>query len=112
MQNLILAILFICLALPTYAESAGLTVANPQTDGNGVIWYDATSSYNGPGSTTLRVLPPTNPAPGMPHRFIYVLPVITGVDLQSEFGDGLEELLALNVHNDYNAHIIAPSFQC
>jgi hypothetical protein len=47
----------------------------------------------------------------MPHRFIYVLPHIPGVDLQDEFGDGLQELLALNVHNDFNAHIIAPSFQ-
>ena len=109
--TVILAFLCVWLALPTYAEATGLTVSNPQTDGNGVIWYDATSSYNGPGSTTLRVLSPTNPAPGMPHRFIYVLPAIPGVDLQDEFGDGLEELLALNVHNDYNAHIIAPSFQ-
>ena len=109
--TVILALLCVWFALHTYAGATGLTVSYPQTDGNGVIWYDATSSYNGPGSTILRVLPPTNPASGMPHRFIYVLPAISDVDLQDEFGDGLEELLALNVHNDYNAHIIAPSFQ-
>jgi hypothetical protein len=32
------------------------------------------------------------------------------VDLEGFFADGLEALRALNVHNDYNAHIIAPSF--
>ena len=52
----------------------------------------------------------------IPHRefcacFLYVLPVITGVDPQDQFGDGLEELRRLNVHNDYNAYIIAPSFK-
>ena len=111
MKKIIVALLWVWLALPTYAGAVGLTVANPQTDDNGVTWYDATSSYNGPGSTILRVLSPTNPVPGIPHRFIYVLPAIEDVDLQNMFGDGLEELLALNVHNDYNAHIIAPSFQ-
>ena len=111
MRKRILALLSAGLALLPCGSAAGLTVSNQQTDSNGVIWYDAASSYNGPGTTTLRVLAPTNPAPGMPHRFIYVLPAIIGVDLQDEAGDGLEELRRLNVHNEYNAHIIAPSFQ-
>jgi hypothetical protein len=98
------------LVLPFDAGAAGLTVSNSQTDSGGVVWYDAASSYNGPGPTALRVLAPTAPA-GTTHRFIYVLPVIDGVGIQDFFGDGLEELRALNVHNDYNAHIIAPSFQ-
>jgi hypothetical protein len=84
----------------------GLTATYVQTGGNGVVWYNATSEHNGPGTTLLRVLQPTNPAPGMPHRFIYVLPVITAVDLQNEFGDGLEELLALNIHNAYNVCLL------
>jgi hypothetical protein len=111
MKKIVVPLLCVWLALPAYARALGLIVENPRMDSSGVTWYDATSSYNGPGSTMLRVLPPTNPASGMPHRFIYVLPVIVDVDLQNLFGDGLEELLALNVHNDYNAHIIAPSFQ-
>jgi hypothetical protein len=102
MKKIIVPLLCVWLALPTYARALGLIVENPRMDSSGVTWYDATSSYNGPGSTILRVLPPTNPASGMPHRFIYVLPVIVDVDLQNLFGDGLEELLALNVHNDYN----------
>jgi hypothetical protein len=108
--KILLALLCVWLALPTSAGATGLTVINPRTDGHGVIWYDVPSLDNGPGSTTLRVLPPTSPA-GMSHRFIYVLPVIQDVDLNSFWGDGLEVLRALNVHNDYNAHIIAPSFK-
>ena len=89
---------------------AQLVVTNLQTDTNGVQWYQASSPHNGPDPTTLRVLPPTNPTPGVPHRFIYVLPVDTGVQLQSEFGDGLEELRTLGIANAYNATIVAPSF--
>jgi hypothetical protein len=112
MRQWILVLLCVSLIIaPSYAGAAGLTLTYLQGAGNGVTWYDAMSAHNGPGSTILRILEPTNPAPGMPRRFIYVLPVITDVDLQSEFGDGLEELLALNIHNAYNAYVIAPSFR-
>ena len=110
MKKVVVALLCVWLVLPLSAAASGLSVANPQTDIHGVVWYDAASSYNGPGTTTLRVLSPTSAA-GTSHRFIYVLPVIDDVDLADFFGDGLEELRALNVHNDYHAHIIAPSFK-
>src|SRR6185436_986623 len=59
----------------------------------------------------VRVLEPTNPAPGKRHRHLYVLPVETGVtNLSSTYSDGLEELRRLNVHNRYNVTLIAPSF--
>src|SRR5438034_1636993 len=109
MKLIPLALLCVWLALPTSA-GAGITVLLPTTDANGVVWYNVTSSENGPGITTLRVLSPTSPAT-VSHRFIYVLPIIHDVDLNSAWGDGLEELRVLNVHNDYNAHIIAPSFK-
>ena len=89
---------------------AELIVTNAQVDGNGVLWYSAWSGYNGPDSTVLRVVSPEVFQPGVPHRFIYVLPVIAGVDLDNKFGDGLEEFRRLNIHNVYNAHLIAPSF--
>jgi Putative esterase len=108
MKKILLALLCIGLGLPASGAS-GLTLSNPQTNSNGVVSYDATSSYNGPGTTTLRVLAPTNPA-GVSHRFIYVLPVSPDAEDQDLFGDGLEELRALNIHNLYNAHLIAPSF--
>jgi hypothetical protein len=105
-----LALLCAWLALPAVADATGLTVANPRMDGNGVVSYDATSAYNGPGITTLRVLAPTSPAQ-VSHRFIYVLPVSPNAENQDLFGDGLEALRVLNVHNLYNAHLVAPSFQ-
>jgi hypothetical protein len=109
MTRLIVALLCVGLAIPAYAGATGLTVSNPQTDANGVVSYDATSANNGPGTTTLRVLAPTSP-PQVAHRFIYVLPVARDAEAQDLFGDGLEALRALNVHNLYNAHLIAPSF--
>jgi len=105
-----LAPLLVWLVLSTYAAASELTVSEIEVTEDGVVWYEAFSTHNGPDATILRVLSPTDPAPGMSPRFIYVLPAIVDVDLESEFGDGLEELRALNVHNDYNAHIIAPSF--
>jgi len=110
MKKMVLALLCVCLALPAYAGATGLTVSNPQTDGNGVVSYDAASAYNGPGTTRLRVLAPTSPG-HVTHKFIYVLPVAPNAQDQDLFGDGLEGLRALNVHNLYNAHLIAPSFE-
>ena len=56
----------------------------------------------------LRVLPPTNPAPGVPHNFLYVLPVEAG--LGTVYGDGLETLRSYDAQNQYNLTIIEPSF--
>ncbi len=81
MKKMILALLCVGLAIPAYAGATGLTVSNPQTDGNGVVSYDAASANNGPGTTTLRVLAPTSPAQ-VTHRFIYVLPVAPNAEDQ------------------------------
>ncbi len=57
------------------------------------------------------MLEPTNPAPGRPRRFLYVLPVEAGVtNLYSNWSDGLEELRLLDVPNRFNLTLIAPSF--
>src|SRR5437016_8509167 len=95
--------LALCIAGHASAGFAQIAVSNLQTDANGVQWWQASSPHNGPDPTTLRVLVPTSPAPGVPHRFLFVLPVDTGVQLQSEFGDGLEQLRTLNIANAYNA---------
>ena len=54
----------------------------------------------------LRVLHPTNPAHGVPHSFLYVLPVEAG--LGNSFGDGLETLRGLDAQDQYNLTIIEP----
>src|SRR3989441_10870580 len=85
-----------------------MTIGPPTTDVNGVKSYSVTSVFQGPVPTTVRVLEPTAPAPGWPRRFLYVLPV--EAELGMTYGDGLEELRLLNVHNRYNLTLIAPSF--
>ena len=88
--------------------TAGTQIVFRSTDANGVASYDVTSADNGYGTQMLRVLAPTNPAPGVAHNFLYVLPVEAG--LASVYGDGLEALRALNAQNQYNLTIIEPSF--
>ena len=86
-------------------------LGSPTVDANGVKYYSVVSAYMGAQPTTLRILEPTNPAPGQPHRFLYVLPVEPGVtDLSSQFGDGLEQARLLNLQNLYNLTLVAPSF--
>jgi hypothetical protein len=93
----------------TCTDSAtGFSVQYVSTDANGVASYQVTSANNGPSPQPLRVLAPTNPAPGVPHNFLYVLPVEAG--LGNVFGDGLEILRALDAQDQYNLTIIEPSF--
>jgi Putative esterase len=85
-----------------------ISVQYVTTDADGVASYDFTSPDDGPGTQVLRVLAPTNPAPGVPHNFLYVLPVEPG--LGATYGDGLETLRSLDAQDKYNLTIIEPSF--
>ena len=92
-------------------QSTSMTVGTPTVDANGVKSYLVTSIFQGSQQLTVRVLEPTNPAPGKPRRFLYVLPVEAGVtNLSSTWSDGLEELRLLDVPNRFNLTLIAPSF--
>jgi putative esterase len=88
--------------------SSGLQVQYVGTDASGVQDYQVTSPDNGPGPQDLRVLQPSNPAPGVAHNFIYVLPVEPGEG--TTFGDGLQVIQSLNLQNQYNLTVIEPSF--
>jgi S-formylglutathione hydrolase FrmB len=93
------------------ATSGSMTVQAPTVDANGVKYYTVSSPHQGGRSQTVRVLEPTNPAPGRPRRLLYVLPVEAGkTNRGSQYGDGLEELILLNVPNRFNLTLIAPSF--
>ena len=91
-----------------YGGSAGFQVSYNSTDSNGVKYYSVISANNGYGPQTLRVLNPTNPAPGVAHNFLIVLPVEAG--LGTTYGDGLATLESLNAQNQYNLTIIEPTF--
>jgi S-formylglutathione hydrolase FrmB len=79
-----------------------------RTPSNGVKYYSVLSDNNGDGPQTLRVLTPTNPAAGVAHNFLIVLPVEAG--LGTAYGDGLATLESLNAQNQYNLTIIEPTF--
>lgn len=106
--------LLISTEMPTAIAQSGrvfMSVGTPTVDSNGVQYYPVTSYYQGLQQQTIRVLAPTNPAPGMPPRQLYVLPVDPGVDtLSSTYSDGLEQVRLLNVPNFFNFTLIAPSF--
>ena len=88
-----------------------MTVGTPTVDANGVKYYPVSSIYQGSHQQIIRVLQPTNPAPGNPPRLLYVLPVDAGVDtLSSPYSDGLEQLRLLDVQDQFNMTLIAPSF--
>ena len=88
--------------------NAGFQVSYQSTDSSGIRYYDVLSSNNGDGPQTLRVLSPTNPASGVAHNFLIVLPVEAG--LGNTFGDGLATLQSLDAQDKYNLTIIEPTF--
>lgn len=88
--------------------SAGFEVHYLSTDANGVQSYDMISANDGYGPQILRVLPPSNPAPGVAHNFLFALPVEPGQG--TTYGDGIATLEAANAQNQYNLTIVEPSF--
>ena len=90
------------------AAATGFTAKYMSTDANGVKSYQVISPSNGPDPQVLRVLAPAHPAAGVPHNFLYVLPVEAG--LGNTYGDGLETLRTLGAQDQYNLTIIEPSF--
>jgi hypothetical protein len=88
--------------------TSGIQVQFLNTDASGVQHYQVTSPDSGPGPQTLRVLQPSNPAPGVAHNFIYVLPVEPGEG--TTFGDGLQVIQSLGLQNQDNLTVIEPSF--
>jgi hypothetical protein len=87
---------------------SGLSMQYVSTDSTGIQTYQATSPDNGPGPQTVRILQPSNPAPGVAHNFLYVLPVEAGTN--TIFGDGLQVIQSANLQNQYNLTVIEPSF--
>ena len=108
------ALCLVAMTMPAAFAQSGhvpMSVGTPTVDANGVKYYPVKSVYQGSQQQIIRVLEPTNPAPGKPPRLLYVLPVDPGVDtLSSAFSDGLEELRLLDVQDRFNMTLIAPSF--
>ena len=88
--------------------TSGLTVTFAGTDASGVDSYNMTSTEDGGSTQVTRVLKPSNPAAGVKHNFLFVLPVEP--DQGTSFGDGVATMAAANAQNLYNLTIIEPSF--
>jgi S-formylglutathione hydrolase FrmB len=92
----------------TAHQRPSITATYLATGTDGIAAYRVVSPQDGSGSQILRVLKPTDPAPGVPHNFLYVLPVETGTG--DSYGDGIETLAALDAQDKYNLTIVEPSF--
>jgi len=88
--------------------SAGFSADYLSTDSTGIASYDVISADNSDGAQVMRVLQPTNPAPGVAHNFLFVLPVEAGQG--STYGDALKILQAMDAQDKYNLTIIEPTF--
>ena len=90
------------------SRNAPLEIHYMRTAASGVKWYQVISADNGPAPQLLRVLTPTDPARGVPHNFLYVLPVQPR--LGKTYKDGLAILRKLDAQNKYNLTIVEPTF--
>jgi hypothetical protein len=87
--------------------NAGFSVS-PAGTSDGIASYNILSANNGYGEQTLRVLEPSNPAPGVAHNFLIVLPVEAGLGNVS--GDGLAAVQSLDAQDQYNLTVVEPTF--
>jgi hypothetical protein len=88
--------------------TGGFQATYTGTDASGVQSYDTLSPEDGNTSQVLRVLPPSNPAAGVRHNFLFMLPVEP--DQGTTYGDAIATAAAANAQNQYNLTIIEPSF--
>jgi S-formylglutathione hydrolase FrmB len=79
-----------------------------ESDRSGIASYAVTSRDDGDSPQLVRVLAPTAPARGVPHNFLYVLPVEAGWG--TLYGDGIKTLLKGDAQNKYNVTIVEPTF--
>jgi len=73
----------------------------------GVITHQITSPYQA-GTTELRVLLPDDYQPSKKYPIVYVLPVEAG--REAKYGDGLNEVKKLGLHNKHRTIFAAPTF--
>jgi len=93
---------------PTRTVFAMPVIGARTVDANGVEHYPITSIYQGAAPTQMRVLRPSGATAGTQYRFLFVLPV--EAELGTVYGDGLDVLRALGVHDRYGLIVVAPSF--
>jgi putative esterase len=97
-----------CPTAPT--ETANFAATYLSTNSDGVELFGIHARDNGCGSQTTRVLKPTNPAQGVAHNILLVLPVSPGPEGNTQYRDGLDTVRELDAQNKYNLTVVEPSF--
>jgi hypothetical protein len=92
-------------SLSITSVSAPFSPGTPSTDANGVVTWNITSSINLNTAQTIRVLEPTAPSSSYPHALVIVLPVW----VDNTYGNGLDNIRVLGLHNSLNLTAIEPS---
>lgn len=88
--------------------SAAFSPGSPTTDGNGVTTYGITSVLNMNSAETIRTLVPNSPSPLYRRAIAICIPVNTGTD-DTTFGNALDTIRILGLHNSLNLTVIEPS---
>lgn len=73
----------------------------------GVVTHTVESEFQ-KGPTVVRVLPPSKVEPGRRYPVLYILPVQPG--LEPRWGDGLDEVRKLGLHDKFGLFCVAPTF--
>ena len=102
----------LCLILSTFAVPAvraedGISVSVARKEDRGVLVHDVRSPYQAK-ATQIRVLLPDKREEGQKYPVILVLPVEAGTE--SRYGEGLKEVQSLDLHNQFKAIFVAPTF--
>ncbi|OWK36824.1 Acetyl esterase [Fimbriiglobus ruber] len=84
-----------------------MTVSEAKTNDHGFIVHEVRSPYQAK-TTRIRVLRPDKLVNGKKSPVVYVLPVEAGNE--SRYGDGLNEVKKLDLHNTSGAIFVAPTF--
>lgn len=95
------------LAGPRDPSQGAEAEATATSDVTGVLKHTLRSEYQG-AATELHVLPPDHWDPSRRYPVVYVLPVEAGTE--DRWGDGLAEVQKHNLHNQYQAIFVAPTF--
>lgn len=88
--------------------ASSLTMKLASTDGNGVQTWTSNSPMNSGGNHAVRIKPPSAPPAGMPHSFLYCLPVSTEGD--GSFGSALDICVTAGTPDARNVTLVEPTW--
>ncbi len=102
----VIGLIVALLAVQTVRADEAVAISEAKKDGNGFLVHEVRSPYQAK-ATHIRVLLPDKMEKGKKYPVVYLLPVEAGSE--SRYGDGLQEVKKLGLHNTLNAIFVAPT---